>query len=103
MDSYIKYLPLPASSTLSLDVANFDVTDSHFWWATFVIIFNPLFWNVIGRLEHKTRILTRLCFGRSKVACGIFGVIIILLGMCRAHMVSKKSWGMLRAGAGKCG
>ena len=92
MDGYVDHLRLPASATLALDVV-----DPHFWWATFVIIFNPVFWNTVGRLEHKTKILTRLCFGRSKVACGIFGFVIILLGMCRAHLVSDEIGG---AGAG---
>ena len=86
MDGYVDHLRLPASPTVGIDVV-----DPHFWWAAFVIVFNPLFWNVVGRLEHKNRILTRLCFGQAKVACALFGVVIILLGMCRAHLVSDES------------
>ena len=82
MDISVDHLDLPASSTLGIDLA-----DPHFWWASFVIAFNPLFWNIVARFEHKNRILTRLCFGRAKVACALFGVVIFLLGMARAHSV----------------
>lgn len=96
MDGYVDHLRLPASPTVGLDVV-----DPHFWWATFFIVFNPLFWNVVARLEHKNKILTRLCFGQAKVACALLGVVIILLGLWRDHLFnltchSQPSWIILR-------
>ena len=82
MDDYVDHLRLPASSRVGVNL-----TDVHFWWAAFFIVFNPVFWNIVARLEHKTRILTRLCCGQSKLACALLGLVIILLGLWRDHLV----------------
>ena len=84
MDDYVDHLRLPASSRVGVNL-----TDVHFWWAAFFIVFNPVFWNIVARLEHKTRILTRLCCGQSKLACALLGLVIILLGLWRDHLVRK--------------
>jgi len=47
------------------------------------VVFNPLFWNVIARLEFKTHFGTKLFGGNSKIACSVSAVIIFLLGITR--------------------
>jgi len=96
MDGYVDHLRLPASSSVGVHWS-----DPHFWWAGFFIAFNPLFWNIIARLEHKTRLLTRLCFGQPKLACALLGLAIILLGLWRDHLFNvachtQPSWILLR-------
>ncbi|XP_030631124.1 phosphatidylethanolamine N-methyltransferase [Chanos chanos] len=64
-----------------------DVTDPRFCVAVIAIIFNPFFWNVVARWEHRTRGLTRL-FGGPYVACYSLGFLIILLNIYRSHSIT---------------
>ncbi|XP_051273964.1 phosphatidylethanolamine N-methyltransferase [Dicentrarchus labrax] len=61
--------------------------DSSFCIAVIAIIFNPLFWNVVARWEHRTRRLSRL-FGSPYLACYCLGFVIILLNACRSHSMT---------------
>ncbi|XP_058851976.1 phosphatidylethanolamine N-methyltransferase isoform X2 [Acipenser ruthenus] len=61
-----------------------DLTDAHFCAAVLVIIFNPIFWNVVARWEHKTRGLTNF-FGSAHTACYSLGFLIILLNVYLSH------------------
>uniref|UniRef100_UPI0037E7FCDF phosphatidylethanolamine N-methyltransferase n=1 Tax=Semicossyphus pulcher TaxID=241346 RepID=UPI0037E7FCDF len=61
--------------------------DSSFCIAVIAIIFNPFFWNVVGRWEHHTHRLSRL-FGSPYLACYCLGFVIILLNMYRSHSVA---------------
>ncbi|XP_069501828.1 phosphatidylethanolamine N-methyltransferase [Ambystoma mexicanum] len=65
-----------------------DVTDVRFVGAVLCIIFNPLFWNVVARWEHKTRVLTRL-FGSPYTACYSLGTVLVLLVFLRSHCFSE--------------
>ncbi|XP_062859399.1 phosphatidylethanolamine N-methyltransferase [Trichomycterus rosablanca] len=55
--------------------------------AVVAIIFNPLFWNVVARWEHRTQRLTSL-FGSPRVACYCLGVVILLLNVYRSHSIT---------------
>lgn len=73
--------------------------DSSFFVAVIAIIFNPFFWNVVARWEHRTRGLSRL-FGSPYVACYCLGFVIILLNVYRSHsmtvaMKAQARWGVL--------
>ncbi|XP_034716882.1 phosphatidylethanolamine N-methyltransferase isoform X1 [Etheostoma cragini] len=61
--------------------------DASFCIAVIAIIFNPLFWNVVSRWEHRTRTLSRL-FGGPYLACYFLGFIIILLNVYRSHSMT---------------
>ncbi|XP_029953995.1 phosphatidylethanolamine N-methyltransferase isoform X2 [Salarias fasciatus] len=61
--------------------------DSGFCLAVIAIIFNPLFWNLVARWEHRTRRLSRL-FGSPHLACYCLGFVIILLNVYRSHSVT---------------
>ncbi|NXY46951.1 PEMT methyltransferase, partial [Ceuthmochares aereus] len=61
-----------------------DVTDSGFVAAVLSIAFNPLFWNVVARWEHKTRALSRV-FGSPRAACYTLGAVILMLNCVRSH------------------
>ncbi|XP_007433711.1 phosphatidylethanolamine N-methyltransferase [Python bivittatus] len=61
-----------------------NVTDPSFVLAVLCIAFNPLFWNLVARWEHKTRSLTRI-FRSPYVACYFLGAVIILLNFLRSH------------------
>lgn len=64
-----------------------DFADPTFCVAVAAIIFNPLFWNLVARWEHRTRRLSALC-GSPYVACYCLGFIILLLNVCRSHSVT---------------
>ncbi|KAK7918538.1 hypothetical protein WMY93_009822 [Mugilogobius chulae] len=64
-----------------------DFAEPTFCLAVAAIIFNPLFWNVVARWEHRTRRLTTL-FGSPYVACYSLGFIILLLNVCRSHCMT---------------
>ncbi|XP_044517626.1 phosphatidylethanolamine N-methyltransferase isoform X2 [Gracilinanus agilis] len=61
-----------------------DVTDFSFVAAVLCIIFNPLFWNLVARWEHKTRKLSR-AFGSPYLACYCLGTTVLLLNFLRSY------------------
>ncbi|EOB07389.1 Phosphatidylethanolamine N-methyltransferase, partial [Anas platyrhynchos] len=61
-----------------------DMTDSGFIAAILSIAFNPFFWNVVARWEHKTRALSRVC-GSPHTACYCLGTVILMLNCVRSH------------------
>lgn len=61
--------------------------DPSFCIAVIAIIFNPLFWNVVARWEHRTRSLSRL-FGSPHLACYCLGFVILLLNVYRSHSMT---------------
>ncbi|KAL6094676.1 pemt [Pungitius sinensis] len=68
-----------------LKLTNFQ--DSSFCVAVAAIIFNPFFWNVVARWEHRTHSLSRL-FGSPHLACYCLGFVIILLNVYRSHSMT---------------
>uniref|UniRef100_A0A6Q2Z6C0 Phosphatidylethanolamine N-methyltransferase n=1 Tax=Esox lucius TaxID=8010 RepID=A0A6Q2Z6C0_ESOLU len=70
---------------LNMEVLRYiDVCDPRFCVAVIAIIFNPFFWNVVARWEHRTRGLTRL-FGGPYLACYSLATLILLLNVYRSH------------------
>ncbi|XP_051523265.1 phosphatidylethanolamine N-methyltransferase isoform X1 [Myxocyprinus asiaticus] len=70
------------------DLSRFiDLTESRFCVAVIAIIFNPFFWNVVARWEHRTRGLTQI-FGGPYMACYSLGVLILLLNVYRSHSIT---------------
>lgn len=61
-----------------------DPTDLSFVAAVVMIVFNPLFWNVVARWEQRTRKLSR-AFGSPYLACYALGSSILLLNILRSH------------------
>lgn len=47
------------------------------------MFFNPLFWNLAGRAEYRSRLLTRLTGGRRRLACYLLAATIFSLGILR--------------------
>ncbi|XP_077019479.1 phosphatidylethanolamine N-methyltransferase isoform X2 [Tamandua tetradactyla] len=61
-----------------------DPREPSFVAAVLAIAFNPLFWNVAARWEHRTRQLSR-AFGSPYLACYALGGAILLLNLLRSH------------------
>lgn len=55
--------------------------------AVIAIVFNPFFWNVVARWEHRTRGLTRM-FGSPHIACYCLATAILLLNVYRSHSIT---------------
>ncbi|KAI5102963.1 phosphatidylethanolamine N-methyltransferase, partial [Silurus meridionalis] len=72
-----------------------DLTERSFCIAVITIIFNPFFWNVVARWEHRTRGLTRI-FRSPSVACYCLGAVILLLNAFRSHSFTVAMEGQLK-------
>ncbi|XP_035255075.1 phosphatidylethanolamine N-methyltransferase isoform X1 [Anguilla anguilla] len=84
--SNVDYSKIDASAMA--DVLRYvDPLDARFCVAVVAILFNPFFWNVVARWEHRTRGLTRL-FGGPYLACYSLGFLIILLNVYRSHSIT---------------
>ncbi|XP_040924408.2 phosphatidylethanolamine N-methyltransferase isoform X2 [Betta splendens] len=78
--------------------------DPSFCIAVIAIAFNPLFWNMVARWEHRTRRLSRL-FGSSHLACYCLAFVIVLLNVYRSHsmtvaMRAQARWQLMDGAAG---
>jgi phosphatidylethanolamine N-methyltransferase len=47
------------------------------------ITFNPVFWNIVARLEYKTHTLTRIFCGSAKIGCYFLAIVIFGLAIVR--------------------
>ncbi|XP_012661503.1 phosphatidylethanolamine N-methyltransferase isoform X1 [Otolemur garnettii] len=61
-----------------------DPLDPSFVAAVLAIAFNPFYWNVVARWEHKTRKLSR-AFSSPHLACYALGGSILLLNFLRSY------------------
>ncbi|CCC67791.1 hypothetical protein NCAS_0A12330 [Naumovozyma castellii] len=64
-------------------IGKIDIADASFQLTLFFIAFNPIFWNIIARLEHSTHFLTQLAGNNAKRGCYILAIIIFSLGIGR--------------------
>lgn len=66
-------------------VSEIDVTKPSFRIAIISICFNPIFWNIVARLEYKTHFLTKLA-GGAKRGCYLLAITIFSLGILRDYL-----------------
>lgn len=52
------------------------------------IAFNPIFWNIVARLEHKTQFLTKAA-GSARNGCYLLAFTIFSLGIFRDHVYNQ--------------
>ncbi|KAJ3361908.1 Phosphatidyl-N-methylethanolamine N-methyltransferase [Allomyces arbusculus] len=71
---------LPGTDTTVLDLA-----PPSLWLALGSIAFNPTFWNIVARREHRTHWLTRL-FGGAYAGCYALAFTIFTLGLLRDYL-----------------
>lgn len=60
-----------------------DFSNKNYQMAIGLILFNPIYWNFMARLEHKTHLLTKLSFGSAKLGCYLLAISIFTLGLVR--------------------
>lgn len=75
-----------ATSAGKVNVPYVDLGDSVFWQAVFVIVLQPLIWNIIGRFEHHTRILSRV-FIRREIGVYVLAAWIFIAGRFRDGLI----------------
>jgi methylene-fatty-acyl-phospholipid synthase len=56
-----------------------------FLWAAFVILIIPVTWNIVARLEYKTRFLTKITGGPYR-GCYLLALSIFLAGIYREQV-----------------
>lgn len=54
-------------------------------YALLTILFNPVFWNIVARLQHKTHFLSKAVGGPYR-GCYLLAFIIFTLGIYRDHV-----------------
>ncbi|CAB4254636.1 similar to Saccharomyces cerevisiae YJR073C OPI3 Phospholipid methyltransferase (methylene-fatty-acyl-phospholipid synthase), catalyzes the last two steps in phosphatidylcholine biosynthesis [Maudiozyma barnettii] len=62
-----------------------DFNDPYLRYSLVWVAFNPIFWNIVARLEYNTHFLTKVT-GSAKAGCYTLAVIIFTLGLGRDHM-----------------
>lgn len=65
-----------------------DYDAPYFYSALLFIIFNPLFWNIVARLEYHTHFLTKIA-GSPKRGCYFLAATIFSLGIARVLTFEK--------------
>ncbi|CCF60612.1 hypothetical protein KAFR_0K02560 [Kazachstania africana CBS 2517] len=70
-------------------VGSIDFHDCYFQKSLLFIVFNPVFWNIVARLEYSTHFLTKLAGGNAKRGCYLLAIIIFTLGIGRDLMFEK--------------
>lgn len=72
-----------------LDMSNFvNLDDSMLWFSIAFIIFNPVFWNIVARLEYRTHFLTKIT-GSAYHGCYLLAITIFSLGVGRDMVFNK--------------
>lgn len=59
-----------------------------FLWSLFLICLNPIFWNVMARLEYKTRLITAIAGGNRRLGCYGLAFAIFIMGIYRDYLYS---------------
>ncbi|KAK4453922.1 phospholipid methyltransferase-domain-containing protein [Podospora aff. communis PSN243] len=71
------------------DMAKYvDSSKRSFLISAFAIAFNPTFWNIVARREHRTRFLTRF-FGSAQTGCYALAITIFSLGLIRDFLYER--------------
>lgn len=63
-----------------------DIIQNQLIYSIVCISFNPIFWNIVARLEYKTHFLTKICFNSAKLGCYVLAITIFSLGIYRDHV-----------------
>lgn len=81
--NFLKQMSGPQLGGVATDIPIY-WSNPKLWLAAACIIFNPLFWNVIARWEHRTQALTHV-FGTAERGCYALAFVICLLGLFRDY------------------
>lgn len=65
-----------------------DFEDKYFRYCIFFVVFNPVFWNIVARLEYNRHLLTKLTQS-PKTACYLLALVIFSLGLVRDYMFNQ--------------
>jgi len=72
---------------LRQELSRLNFHDASFQQSAFFMIFNPIFWNVIGRVEHRTGFVSKTLFGGNRMrSCYAFAAIVFILGLIRDYL-----------------
>lgn len=71
-----------SSTALSFQPQHVNLRDDVFWQAAIVILIHPIFWNILGRFEHYTRLFSRL-FGKPVIGVYALALWIFVAGCYR--------------------
>ncbi|RCK57416.1 Phosphatidyl-N-methylethanolamine N-methyltransferase [Candida viswanathii] len=72
-------------SYLASNFSHYIKLDNQLYYAIACISFNPIFWNIVARLEYNTHFLTKLA-GSAKTGCYVLAATIFSLGIYRDHV-----------------
>lgn len=70
--------PKPSNPTESINFS-----DPFLLAAIFFAFYNPFVWNSVGRIEYRTRWITKICGGNKYLGCYLFAAYIFTIGIAR--------------------
>ncbi|ODV63959.1 bifunctional phosphatidyl-N-methylethanolamine N-methyltransferase/phosphatidyl-N-dimethylethanolamine N-methyltransferase [Ascoidea rubescens DSM 1968] len=79
IDAYISY----AVNVVQVLVADIDFQEPTLQLSLICIAFNPIFWNIVARLEYRKKILTKLAGNNPKRGCYLLAITIFSIGIVR--------------------
>jgi hypothetical protein len=71
-----------------------DFNDQLFQLSAAWFVFNPLFWNIVARLEYRTHFLTKLFCGSAYAGCYFLAIVIFTLGLARDYVYVQHGFSM---------
>lgn len=63
-----------------------DASDHHLHRAILSILASPLFWTLAARIEHRTRLITRVANGNPRLGCYLLAILVFTLGILRDYL-----------------
>ena len=70
---------------MQLSNVKIDFDQQSLWLFIGITVFNPFYWNLVGRLEYRKQYLTSI-FGSKELACYVFAFTIFALGLLRDYL-----------------
>ena len=55
------------------------------------VFFNPIYWNVVARVEHKNKTITKMTGKSPADCCHMFALTVFSLGLIRDTLYFSKS------------
>ncbi|EGG23159.1 phospholipid methyltransferase family protein [Cavenderia fasciculata] len=85
---FFLFMVLNLSREMDILTSHIDLSDNYFWYAIAAIAGTPTWWNIVARLEYKTRFLTKLAGGKY-AACYVLAFLIFTCSLLRDYLFSQ--------------
>lgn len=74
------------SQGLDIVQKHVNFSDPLFHLSILMIFASPTFWNLVGRIEFKYRVMRKIFCGNKYIACYVFGLMVFVLSGIRNYI-----------------